>query len=123
MSGTPSVLVVDDSQGICQTMEMILRHKGFEVECAADGPSAVERVRHRPYDVILMDIRLPGMDGVEAFKRIRDIRPGVRVAMMTAYSLGDKVRAALDGGAERVFYKPLEIDAVIEYLRAGPGTR
>jgi DNA-binding response OmpR family regulator len=116
MSATSKVLIVDDSPGICQTMSMILKRKGFDVACAADGPGAVDLVRERPFDVILVDIRLPGMDGVEVHRRIRSLRPGARVAMMTAYALEDKVRAAIDAGAEKVFYKPLDMDEVIGYI-------
>ena len=119
MSGSPSVLVVDDSLGICQTMSMILKRKGFDVACAKDGPGAVEKVKERPFDVILLDIRLPGMDGVEVNRRIRSLRPAARVALMTAYAVEDKVRKALAEGAETVFYKPLDMDAVIGFIEKG----
>ena len=122
MSETSSVLVVDDSQGICQTMSMILRRKGFDVSCAADGPAAVEKVREKPFDAVLLDIRLPGMDGVEVHKRIRSLRPSARVAMMTAYAVEDRVRDAVRDGAETVFYKPLDIDAVLRFLQKGAAT-
>ena len=116
MSEASSVLVVDDSAGICQTMSMILRRKGFDVSCAVDGPGAVEKVKERPFDAVLLDIRLPGMDGVEVQKNIRSLRPDARVAMMTAYAVEDKVRDAIKDGAETVFYKPLDMDTVIAFL-------
>jgi CheY-like chemotaxis protein len=119
MNTAASVLVVDDSQGICQTMSMILKRKGFDVECAGDGPAAIEKVRMRPFDVVLLDIRLPGMDGVEVFRKLKPALPGTRFAMMTAYALEDKVRAALDFGAETVFYKPLDMDSVIGFIGGG----
>lgn len=123
MSASSSVLVVDDSPGICQTMSMILRRKGFEVDCAGDGPGAIEKVRKRPFDVVLLDIKLPGMDGVEVHKRIMSLRPDTRVAMMTAYAVEDRVRDALKAGADTVFYKPLDLDALIEYLEKGAPAR
>jgi CheY-like chemotaxis protein len=119
MNTAASVLVVDDSQGICQTMSMILKRKGFDVECAGDGPSAIEMTRKRPFDVVLLDIRLPGMDGVELFRKLKPALPRTRFAMMTAYALEDKVRAALEFGAERVFYKPLDIETVIGFIGGG----
>lgn len=119
MTEAASVLVVDDSQGICQTMSMILKRKGFDVECAGDGPSAIEKARARPFDVVLLDIRLPGMDGVEVFRRLKPALPRTRFAMMTAYALEDKVRAALECGAEKVFYKPLEMDTIIGFIMGG----
>jgi two-component system response regulator (stage 0 sporulation protein F) len=120
MSKQSSVLVVDDSPGICQTMSMILKRKGFDVYCAGDGPDALKKIKEKPFDVVLLDIRLPGMDGVEVHKKIRSMRPDARVAMMTAYSLEDRVREALDEGAETVFYKPLDMDAVIGFIEKRP---
>jgi len=124
MSGEPKVLVVDDSQGICQTMYMILRRKGFEVECAFDGPSALDKVKQRMYDVVLLDIRLPGMDGIEVFKHMKEIRPSARVMLMTAYALPEKVDKAVELGVEHVFYKPLDMDELIGHIgspqSAGP---
>jgi CheY-like chemotaxis protein len=89
------------------------------VSCAPDGPAAVEKVREKPFDAVLLDIRLPGMDGVEVQRRIRSLRPSARVAMMTAYAVEDRVRTALEAGAETVFYKPLDMDAVIRFLQKG----
>lgn len=123
MSGPSSVLVVDDSPGICQTMSMILKRKGFEVSCAVDGRGAIEKVKERPFDAVLLDIKLPGMDGVEVHRRIRALRPDARVAMMTAYAVEDRVRDAIQAGAETVFYKPLDMDAVIDYLQKGAPAR
>ena len=117
MDERTSVLIVDDSNGICKTMTMILQRKGFDVTCAMDGPEAIERVKERQFDNILLDIRLPGMDGVEVNRQIRSLRPQSRVAMMTAYADEDKVRTSLEAGAERVFYKPLDMDTVINYLQ------
>lgn len=120
MCAASRVLVVDDSPGICRTMTMILGRKGFSVECAPDGPSALEKMKGRPFDVVLLDIRLPGMDGVEVNRRIRTQHPGAKVAMMTAYAVEGKIREALADGAEKIFYKPLDIDAVLDYIRAVP---
>ncbi len=120
MNDKPRVLIVDDSTGICQTMTMILRLKGFEVSSVLDGPGALKLVKETQFDTILLDIKLPGMDGVDVNKQIQSMENHPRVAMMTAYADEHKVRAALETGAERVFYKPLDIDEVINYLRQAP---
>jgi DNA-binding NtrC family response regulator len=117
-----TVLIVDDSPGICQTMSMILRRKGFSVAYAHDGPNAIRKVRENPFDFIILDIKLPGMDGVEVNKRIKSLRPASRVAMMTAYANEEKVNDALKNGAETIFYKPLDMDTVLGFLQKKPDT-
>ncbi len=119
MSAPVSVLVVDDSSGICRTLSLILKRKGFEVTCAGSGPEAVQRSRERAYDRIILDIKLPGFDGVEAQKRIKAHRPGAKVAIMTAYAVESLVAEAVRDGAEKVFYKPLDLDSVLSYLNGG----
>jgi DNA-binding response OmpR family regulator len=119
-AGAPlSVLVVDDSPGICQTLSMILRKKGFEVACAITGPEAVARSQERAFDRILLDIRLPGFDGVEVQRRIRESRPEADIAIMTAYADQDKISEAMRAGASKLFYKPLDMDALLAHLSGG----
>lgn len=110
------ILVVDDSEGQRKTMSLIMRHKGYGVATANDGCAAVERVREEPYDVIFMDIKMPQMNGVEAFRRIKAARPSAVVVMMTAYALQDLVQQALDEGAYGVAYKPLDLDYVLKLV-------
>jgi len=119
MNEKTRVLIVDDSVGIRQTMSMILTRKGFDVACAADGSEALKMVKERPFDKVLLDIRLPGIDGVDVNKNIQSMQPHPRVAMITAYADESKVRAALEAGAEKVFYKPLDLEAVISYIQQG----
>ena len=112
-----SVLVVDDNEDLLETFSKILKRRGFNVETAEDGVSAVDKFKTHHYDVILMDIVMPRMNGVEAFRRIREICPDARVILMTAYSEDELIRAALDEGAQQVVHKPLRIDRMIELLR------
>ncbi len=111
-----SVLVVDDSPGICRTLSLILRKKGFEVTCAMDGQDALDRSRERAFDRILLDIRLPGIDGVEVQKIIRESRPDADIAIITAYADQDKISEAMRAGASKLFYKPLDMDALLAHL-------
>ena len=109
----PSVLIVDDNVNQCRTMSLILRHKGYEVATAKDGPEAIEKVQEKPFDVIFMDIKMPLMNGVETYRRIKEIRPEAAVMMMTAYAVEELVQQALEEGAYGIVYKPLDIERVI----------
>jgi CheY-like chemotaxis protein len=116
MSEKRSVLIVDDNISLCKTMSFILGRKGYAVTTARDGPEGIERAKETPFDVIFMDIKMPLMDGVETYKRIKKIRPGATVMMMTAYAVEDLVQEALEEGAYGIVYKPLDIEKVITVI-------
>jgi len=110
------ILIVDDNADICAIMALILKFQGYTVTTACNGQEAIEKVREHPFDVILMDIRMPIMDGVESCKRIKKMRPEAVVVMMTAYAVEDLVQEALREGAYGVFYKPVDIDKIVELI-------
>jgi CheY-like chemotaxis protein len=111
-----SVLIVDDNESLARTASFVLRRKGFETMTAKDGLEALERVKAARFDVILMDIKMPNMDGVETYRRIKEIHPDVIVVMMTAYTMSEKVKQALEEGAYSVLYKPLDLEKVVELI-------
>ncbi len=77
------ILIVDDELENRQTVSSFLRRRGFEVETAASGEEGLEKVRHNPFDVILLDITMTGMDGLLTLKRIRDMKSNAKVVMVT----------------------------------------
>ncbi len=85
MNHKANILIVDDNTSLCKTMSFVLGRKGYAVATARDGPEAIERVKENPFDMIFMDIKMPLMDGVETYRRIKQIRPEAVVMMMTAY--------------------------------------
>ncbi len=113
----PSVLVVDDNQDLLETFSLILKRRGFNVDTAENGVSAVDKFREHHFDVILMDIVMPEMNGVEAFRRIRAMSPGATVILMTAYSEDELIRVALEEGAHRIVHKPISIDQIITLIK------
>lgn len=107
---TSTVLVVDDDSGHRGMLEALLARWGFAVMSAPDGREAVERVAERPFDVVLMDIRMPDMDGIAALKAIRAYNPAVPVVLMTAYSAVESAVEAMKSGAVDYLIKPLDFD-------------
>ena len=110
------ILVVDDEETIRMTMSDIITIKGYEVATAESGETAVQMCTENRYDVILMDVRMPGIDGVEAFRQIRVHQPDVRMIIMTAYSTHELEQVALDEGAIAFIPKPLDIQKVLELI-------
>ena len=111
------ILVVDDHASDREILSQILMEKGYNVAGAADGNEAVQMVKDCHYNVILMDIKLPGRDGVSVFEEIHSINPEAKVIFMTGFALDDMVRQALEGGAYPVVYKPLEVQNVLTMVR------
>jgi len=109
-----SILIVDDNIGQCKTMSFILKRNGYAVTTADNGSEALAIVEKSPFDLIFMDIKMPLMNGVEAYKQIKNIRPEARVIMMTAYAVEDLVEEAINNNAYTCLYKPLDMSEVLD---------
>jgi DNA-binding NtrC family response regulator len=116
MNDELTVLVVDDNQDLLETFAMILKRRGFFVETAANGLSAVDKFKKHSFDVALMDIVMPEMNGVEAFRMIKEMHPESSVILMTAYSDEALIQAARDEGARHIVHKPIKIEQLIELI-------
>ncbi len=110
------ILVVDDQFADRETLKGVLEDKGYRVATASDGAEAIEMVKSRHYDIIFLDVRLPGIDGVETFEQVKMIDPEVTVIMMTGYSEEDLVKRAVSRGAYTCIYKPFDMERVIELV-------
>jgi two-component system response regulator HydG len=106
------VLVVDDDPGHLATLQTIIRSWGYEVACASDGGEAVAGVRAKAFDLILMDVRMAKMGGIEALKLIKAYNPAIPVLIMTAYSSVESAVEALKAGAYDYLMKPLDFDVL-----------
>ena len=116
MPNQTSVLVVDDDTNFCTTLSNILGKKGYATATAGSGQRAIEIVKEKPVDVILMDIKMPVMNGVEAYKSIKQIRPSAVIIFMTAFSVEELVKDAIKEGAYAVIKKPFNIDTVVNMI-------
>lgn len=121
-SGMEKILIVDDEKSMRVTLAAILRDEGYQVVTAAAGEDALELCRKEAFRVVLIDVRMPGINGVEAFRRIRRHQPGVRVILMSAYSRDALKEAALDEGAVAFLAKPLDLEKTIGLIREAVGT-
>ena len=115
---THRVLVVDDDRSMVKTLAEILRMQGWEVETAYEGGAAVRAVEAQPFDIVLMDFKMPGMDGVDAFKAMKAARPGVKVMLMTAFAAQERIVEAEEEGVVRVWSKPVDIRSLLAFLDA-----
>ena len=110
------ILVVDDDRRIVQTTCDILKIKGYEAVAAITGEEGVEKVRTDPPDCVLMDIRMPGINGVEAMKQMKEIIPDLPVVLVSAYATEELADEAKQAGAYAVLSKPLDFQMLLSFL-------
>lgn len=110
------VLVVDDDRRMVKTICDILKVKGYEALQAYTGEEAIEKVKSEIPDCVLMDIKMPGINGVEALKMIKDVSPGLPVLLMSAYATEELIKEGKQQGAYTVLTKPIDIQMVLLFL-------
>ncbi|CAG7652915.1 response regulator [Paenibacillus allorhizosphaerae] len=116
------LLIVDDQNGIRILLMEVFSSEGYETYQASNGKLALEIVRNASPDLVLLDMKIPGMDGLDILKHIKSIDSSIKVIMMTAYGELDMIKEATDLGAIMHFTKPFDIDelrqAVNQQLRS-----
>jgi two-component system, NtrC family, response regulator HydG len=113
----PRVVVADDEASARSGLGTLLRDEGFDVILAEDGPTALARVQESAPDILVTDLRMPGMDGIELLRRAREANPDLIVVLMTAFAEVETAVRAMQEGAEHYLTKPLQIDELILVLR------
>jgi DNA-binding NtrC family response regulator len=116
-AGFSRILVVDDEEPMRHMLELLLRRAGFEVICAANGESALALVGEEPVDVVLSDVRMPGLDGLALAERLSAEHPEVTLVMMSAFGTVELALEAMQRGAYDYISKPFKKDEVILTLR------
>lgn len=106
------ILVVDDDISHCTILQALLRGWGYDVALAYGGREAVERVREHVFDLVLCDVRMAEMDGIETLKEIKALNPAIPILIMTAYSSVETAVEALKAGALDYLIKPLDFDSL-----------
>ena len=110
------ILVIDDDQDHAESIADILSMRGYSVDAAFSGEAGVKIFRDQDFDMVFMDVKLPGMNGVETFFEFRKIRPDAKVMMMTGYSLEQLIAQAIENGALGVLHKPFAIAELLQVL-------
>jgi DNA-binding NtrC family response regulator len=111
------ILIVDDDESIRNTMKAILEDEGYIVDLASTGNEAIEMTQKTAYNIALLDIRLPDMEGVELLKQIKNYVPRTRKIMVTGYpSMGNAI-SALNKNADAYLIKPVDVEKLLNVVK------
>ncbi|MEJ5358718.1 MAG: response regulator [Desulfobacterales bacterium] len=112
MRGKVRVLIADDEERFVQSLAKVLRNREMEILTARDGAAALQLLSCTECDVVVLDLRMPGMDGLTVLKEIRKSRPLLPVILLSGHLDVESCRLACDEGAEEVLMKPCPIDTL-----------
>jgi len=119
--GEPRILIIDDEDAIRESLDTLLTLEGFSVNAAVDGPSGMELLSRNEYDLLLLDLALPGQSGIDLLPRIIEMQPNLPVIMITAYGTVGNVVDAIRAGAENFVQKPWDNEKLLADIRAAVG--
>ena len=123
MNETLSVLVVDDYLPLAKSLAEILHLFGFEVKTANSGAEALRVLRAHPVDILLTDVMMPDMNGVELYRETKKIRPSLTAILMTAYAADDLLQQGLKEGIKTVLDKPVDINFLFTLFSTLKGSK
>jgi len=115
MSDKLRILIVDDDRRMTHTLADILVLAGHEVAEATSGPEAIMKAHAMMFDCVLSDVKMPGMNGLDLFRALRNIQPGLPVVLMTAYAADNIIRQGLEEGVIAALEKPLDLQLLLEF--------
>ncbi len=116
-----AILVVDDDHDTCATLSDIISDLGYRVGVAHDGPAALALSKRHGYGLALLDYKLPGMDGVELYGHLKQVRAGTVGVLVTAFAANETVRAAVRAGIRRVLPKPVDFGRLLPLVEEVAG--
>ncbi len=114
----PKILIVDDEERFRTTMSKLLGAEGLDARTAGSAAEALKTLATEAFDVVILDVRMPEMSGVEALKKIKEIDPYLEVIIMTGYASVDTAREIMSTGAFDYLLKPYSIDTLLEKIEA-----
>ena len=112
MTRIPRILVIDDEEPMRESLKDWLKEDGYIVGLASSGAQAIEMAASDRWDVILLDLKMPGMDGIETLKRLKELDIEAEIIMMTAYATVDTAVQAMKQGAFDYLVKPFDPDEI-----------
>jgi len=107
--GEKKILIVDDQMGVRRLLHEVFKNEGYKTYMAENGREAVEYANEKRPDMVLLDMKLPGMNGLEIFEKLKEIIPDAIFIMMTAYGEMESIQKAMNMGAVCYFLKPFDI--------------
>ena len=118
-----NVLLVDDEVIFVQTLAERMQARGLDVEYVTNGEDAVQRVKTKNYDAVVLDLAMPGLDGIETLKLMLEDRPDLQIMLLTGQATVSKAVEATKLGAVDVFEKPTDIETLVVQIRQARATR
>ena len=117
MVANEKILVIDDDESIRHTMKAILEKEGYKVECAINGNEALAKAKNNSYDLALIDIRLPDMEGTELLAKMNQTTSGMIKFFVTGFPSLKNAMDAVNLGADGYFLKPIEFDEFLNRIK------
>ena len=117
-----NILLVDDDKDICASMSDIFTDLGYTVDMAYDGPEALEHSGRHQYRLALLDFKMPGMDGLELCRRLKNFQPSVVVLLITAFSSIATTTAATEAGVRCSLLKPVNFSVLMPLVKEAVGS-
>jgi len=114
----PSILVVDDELSMREFLKILLEKEGYEVTTASEASSAIDFIQNKDFDLVLSDIKMPGMGGLSLLEKIKDIDNSIPVIMITAYASPENAVFAMKSGAFDYITKPFKVDEIIKIIKS-----
>jgi DNA-binding NtrC family response regulator len=116
MSNSPRILIVDDEERFRKTMAKLLGVRSLQAETAGGGVEAIEKLRTENFDIVILDVKMPGMSGIQALEQIKKNNPFIEVIILTGYASLDTAREITRLGAYDYLLKPYDLEELIEKI-------
>ena len=116
MDETARILIIDDDENIRKVLTTILEDEGYDVESVDTAKKAIERTRRKFYNLALIDIRLPDMEGIELLTKMKNTTPKIRKIIITGYPTLQNAVEAVNRGADAYILKPFDMEKVLEEI-------
>lgn len=114
----PRVLIVDDEEELVDALVERLNLRGFDARGVTTGQEALDSLERHPCDVVLLDVKMPGLGGLDVIRRIKAARPSLEVVLLTGHTSASSAEEGLEAGAYDYLMKPVKIDELVRILRS-----